>query len=472
MESHNPRASKRRRGRRKVHSLIDKVFSRRKLERAWEKVKKNPGSAGSEEVTIEEFEERKDWYLDRLQHKLREGTYRPKPVRRVEIPKSDASVRKLGISTVLDRFIQQALLQAVNPIYDPTLSPHSYGFRPRRNAHQAVRRAKQYIEDGYEWVVDVDLEQCFDRINHDILMGRIAKRISDKRILRLIRRYLQAGIMVHGVVQERYEGTPQGGPLSPLLKNILLDELDKELERRGHAFCRYADDGNIYVSSERADKRVMESVERFLFKRLRLTVNRRKSAVARAHVRKFLGYSFTSGKELKIKLLNKALKGVKYRIRKITRRSRGIFLLQVIKELSGNLQGWLGYFRLIETPTVLKALDSWIRRRLYSFVMKQWIRNCHTRYKGLQVLGVNDWNARPVAASHKGFWAIANMKAVKVAMPNRFFAERGLLSLFNQYESLLRLYEPPCTDPYARWCGRAKVVRPSPILILLSTQIF
>jgi RNA-directed DNA polymerase len=286
--------------------------------------------------------------------------------------------------------------------------------------------------------VDIDLEKCFDRINHDILMGRIAKRISDKRILLLIRRYLQAGIMVHGIVQERYEGTPQGGPLSPLLSNILLDELDKELERRRHKFCRYADDCNIYVRSERAGKRVMDSVERFLDKKLKLKVNRKKSAVAKPQDRKFLGFSFTSGKELKIKLSDKALKRVKYRIKKITRRSRGISLLQIIKELSHYLRGWLVYYRLIETPTVLRDLDSWIRRRLRCFVMKQWINNSHTRYKGLRALGVSDYGARPVAGSRKGPWAMSNMKPVKVAMPNRFFAERGLLSLFNHYESLAK----------------------------------
>jgi RNA-directed DNA polymerase len=286
--------------------------------------------------------------------------------------------------------------------------------------------------------VDIDLEKCFDRINHDILMGRLAKRITDKRILRLIRHYLQAGIMVHGVVQERYEGTPQGGPLSPLLSNILLDELDKELERRGHKFCRYADDCNIYVRSERAGKRVMDSIERFLAKKLKLKVNRQKSAVAKPQKRKFLGFSFTSSRQLKVKLSEKALKSAKYRIKQITRRSRGISLLQVIKELSTFLRGWLGYYRLIETPTLLRDLDSWIRRRLRCFVMKQWIKSCHTRYKGLRTLGVSDYQARRIAASRKGPWVMSNMKPVKVAMPNRFFAERGLLSLLDHHGTLVK----------------------------------
>jgi len=418
--------------------VMEEVVRRENLTKALKRVCTNKGSPGIDGMTVDDLKEYLKEHWSEIREQLLKGHYNPQPVKQVVIPKPGGGTRMLGIPTALDRFIQQALLQVLNPIYDPTFSPHSYGFRPRRNAHQAVRQAKKYIAQGHEWVVDIDLEKCFDRINHDILMGRIAKRISDKRILLLIRRYLQAGIMVHGIVQERYEGTPQGGPLSPLLSNILLDELDKELERRRHKFCRYADDCNIYVRSERAGKRVMDSVERFLDKKLKLKVNRKKSAVAKPQDRKFLGFSFTSGKELKIKLSDKALKRVKYRIKKITRRSRGISLLQIIKELSHYLRGWLVYYRLIETPTVLRDLDSWIRRRLRCFVMKQWINNSHTRYKGLRALGVSDYGARPVAGSRKGPWAMSNMKPVKVAMPNRFFAERGLLSLFNHYESLAK----------------------------------
>jgi group II intron reverse transcriptase/maturase len=319
-------------------------------------------------------------------------------------------------------------------MYDPGFSDHSFGFRPGRNAHQAVRTAKEYIAQGNEWVVDIDLEKCFDRINHDILMGRLARRISDKRILRLIRRYLQAGVMVNGVVQERYEGTPQGGPLSPLLSNILLDELDQELERRGHKFCRYADDCNIYVRSERSGKRVMETIEGFLWKKLKLKVNRQKSAVARPQERQFLGFSFTSNRWLKIKLADKALKKVKHRIKKVTRRSRGISLLQVVKELNAYLRGWLGYFRLIETPTIIRDLDSWIRRRLRCYVMKQWIKNSHTRYQRLRSLGVSAQGAGGIAASRKGPWVLSNAKPLKVALSNRFFAEKGLLFLLDLYE--------------------------------------
>lgn len=354
-------------------------------------------------------------------------------------PKPGGS-RKLGVPSVLDRFIQQALLQVLNPIYDPTFSDYSYGFRPGRNAHQAVRQAKRYIGEGYEWVVDIDLEKCFDLINHDILMGRIAKRITDKRILRLMRLFLQAGIMVYGVVQERYQGTPQGGPLSPLLSNILLDELDKELERRGHKFCRYADDCNIYVRTERAGKRVMDSAENFLEKKLKLKINHQKSAVAKPQERKFLGFSFTpTSYELKIKLSKESLRNVKYRIKRITRRARRIPVVQVIEELNTYLKGWLGYYRLIEASYVLEELDWWIRRRMRCFVMNQWIKKCSARYKGLKSLGVTDKSALSVAFSRKGPWAISNMKAVKVAMPNCFFAERGLLSLSRHYDSLSKM---------------------------------
>jgi group II intron reverse transcriptase/maturase len=368
------------------------------------------------------------------QEQLLNGQYTPQSMKQVLIPKPDGDSRTLGIPTVVDRFIQQALLQALNPMYDPGFSANSFGFRPGRNAHQAVRQAKEYIAQGYEWVVDIDLEKCFDRINHDILMGRLARRITDKRILRLIRGYLQAGVMVNGVVQERYEGTPQGGPLSPLLSNILLDELDQELERRGHKFCRYADDCNIYVRSERAGKRVMETIEGFLWKRLKLKVNQQKSAVAKPQERQFLGFSFTSNRWLKIKLADKALKKVKHRVKKITRRSRGISLLQVVKELNTYLRGWLGYFRLIETPTIIRNLDSWIRRRLRCYVMKQWIKNSHTRYQRLRSLGVSAQGAGGIAASRKGPWALSNAKPLKVALSNRFFAEKGLFFLFDHYE--------------------------------------
>ena len=416
--------------------LMDKVVNRENLSRALRRVRANKGSPGVDGMSVDELTGYLREHWPRIREELLRGNYQPQPVREVLIPKPRGGTRRLGVPTVLDRSIQQAIQQVLDPIFDPTFSVHSYGFRPHRRAHQAVTQAKRYVSEGYEWVVDMDLEKFFDRVNHDILMGRMAKRIGDKRVLRVIRRYLQAGTMINGVVQERYEGTPQGGPLSPLLSNILLDELDKELERRGHRFCRYADDANIYVKSKRAGERVFESIERFLLTRLKLRVNRAKSAVARYHERRFLGFGFTSGKELKIKLTDKSLRRVKDRIREIARRSRGISLSQVIQELRVFLRGWIGYYRLIETPTVLKDLDSWIRRKLRCFMVKRWINNCNTRYRNLIRMGVNDWQSRLAAASHKGPWALSNMKPLKVAMSNRFFAEQGFLSLFDQYQAL------------------------------------
>jgi len=418
--------------------VMEEVVRRANLKKALKRVCANKGRPGVDGMTVDKLKDHLKVHWPDIREDLLQGRYKPQPVKQVLIPKPGGGTRMLGIPTVLDRFIQQAILQVLDPLYDPTFSAHSYGFRPGRSAHQAVRQAKKYVEEGFEWVVDLDLEKCFDRINHDILMGRLARKIEDRRILGLIRLYLQAGIMVNGVVQERYEGTPQGGPLSPLLSNILLDELDKELEERGHRFCRYADDCNIYVRSERSGKRVMDSVERFLSKKLKLKVNRQKSAVARPQERKFLGFSFTSAKRLKIKLSEKASKAVKHRIKQITRRSRRVTLAQVVKELNIYLKGWLGYYRLIETPTTFRDLDSWIRRRLRCYVMKQWIKNCHTRYKGLRALGVSHTSARPVAGSHKGPWAMSNMKPVKVAMPNRFFTDLGLLSLLDHYGSLVK----------------------------------
>jgi RNA-directed DNA polymerase len=416
--------------------LMEEVVRRENLVKALKRVRQNRGSPGVDGMTVEELPGylRENW--SRIREELLSGQYRPQVVKEVLIPKPQGGTRRLGIPTVLDRFIQQAIHQVLSPLFDPTFSPQSYGFRPGRSAHQAVSRAKGYIAEGYGWVVDIDLEKCFDRINHDILIGRLARRVGDKRVLRVIRRYLEAGVMVHGVVQERWEGTPQGGPLSPLLSNILLDELDKELERRGHRFCRYADDCNIYVRSKAAGERVMESITRFLGKRLRLNVNRQKSAVAPPHERSILGFSFSSGYQLKIRLSEKALHGVKDRIKGITKRSRRVSLEQMIRDLVVFMRGWVGYYRLIETPTVLRDLDSWVRRRLRCFMMKQWINNCGTRYRRLVALGVSGANARGVAGSRKGPWAMSNMHHVKVAMPNRFFEKLGLLSLLDQYGAL------------------------------------
>lgn len=419
-----------------VADLMDQVVNRENLIRALKRVRANKGSPGIDGMTVDDLTGYLREHWPRIREELLRGDYRPQPVREVSIPKPGGGTRRLGIPTVMDRFIQQAILQVLDPIFDPTFSASSYGFRPHRRAHQAVTQAKRYVAEGYEWVVDMDLEKFFDRVNHDILMGRLAKRIGDKRVLRVIRRYLQAGIMVNGVVQERWEGTPQGGPLSPLLSNILLDELDKELERRGHRFCRYADDANVYVKSQRAGERVFESIESFLLKRLKLRINREKSAVARYHERGFLGFGFTSGKNLKIKLTDTSLMRFKDRIREITRRSRSVPLTRVAEELDVFLRGWIGYFRLIETLTILKDLDSWIRRRLRCLMAKRWIKNCRTRYSNLVKLGVNGLQARGAAASHKGPWAMSNMKPFKIAMSNRFFTEQGFRSLFDQYQAL------------------------------------
>ena len=417
-----------------VNVTMGEVVGKQNLQKALKRVCSNRGSPGADGMTVDELKEHLRVHWPEIRQRLLDGHYRPQPVKQVLIPKLDGSSRTLGIPIVVDRFIQQALLQALTPIYDPGFSDHRFGFRPGRNAHQAVRQAKEYIARGYTWVVDIDLEKCFDRINHDILMGRLARKVSDKRILRLVRGYLQAGVMVNGVVQERYQGTPQGGPLSPLLSNILLDELDQELQRRGHKFCRYADDCNIYVRSERAGKRVMSTIEAFLWKRLRLKVNRQKSAVARPQVRQFLGFSFTSNRWLKIKPADKSIRKAKHRIKRITRRSRGVSLAQVVKELNVYLRGWLGYFRLTETPTTFRDLDSWIRRRLRCYVLKQWIKSSHTRYRRLRSLGVNPQGACAVAASRKGPWALSNAKPLKVALSNRYFAKNGLLYLLDQYK--------------------------------------
>jgi RNA-directed DNA polymerase len=409
--------------------VMEEVVRKENLEQAMKRVVANKGGPGVDGMRVDELKRYLKTHWPDHKAQLLDGRYKPQPIKAVDIPKPGGGKRRLGIPTVLDRFIQQAILQVMAPVYDPTFSPHSYGFRPGRNAHQAVRQAQAYIQEGYNWVVDIDLEKFFDRVNHDILMGRIARRVTDKRILRLIRLYLQAGAMLNGVVQERYEGTPQGGPLSPLLSNILLDELDKELERRGHNFCRYADDANIYVKSERAGQRVMDSVERFLAELLKLKINREKSAVTEPQKRSFLGFSFTGGEYRKIRFAPKSVKNFKRKVKQITGRSRGITLERMIQELNGYTRGWMGYYRIAETPTVLSDLDCWIRRRLRSAVAKQWFKSCKARFRGLNGLGVDPKQAAITAVTRRGPWAMSNMKAFKLAMPNKFFAERGLLTL-------------------------------------------
>ena len=405
--------------------LMERAVSRPNMLAAFKRVKENKGSPGIDGMTVEELPDwlRGNW--ERIREELLLGTYQPQSVRRHRIPKTGGGQRELGIPTVLDRLIQQSLLQVLQPMLDPTFSDHSYGFRPGRRAHDAVRRAQRYVQEGRRWVVDVDLERFFDRVNHDILMGKLAKRLEDKRVLRLIRRYLEAGVMIHGVVRERHEGTPQGGPLSPLLANVLLDQVDKELEKRGHAFVRYADDGNVYVRSRRAGERVMVLLHR-LYGRLRLRINEAKSTVARVWYRKFLGFSFwvAPGKTVQPRIADKALEEMKHRVRRLTRRACGRSLNQVIEDLRSYLLGWKAYFRLAATPGVFRNLDEWIRHRLRAIQLSQWKRG-RTVYRELVARGIGSEAAARVAANTRRWWKNSAME-LHLALPNRWFDERGL----------------------------------------------
>jgi RNA-directed DNA polymerase len=404
------------------------VVSRPNLQAALKRVRQNKGSPGTDGMTVDELPGHLREHWPRIREELIAGRYQPQPVKQQQIPKRGGGVRQLGIPTVLDRFIQQALLQVLQPRFDPTFSEHSHGFRPRRRAHDAVCEAQRYVQQGKRWVVDVDVEKFFDRVNHDMLMGRLAKRIEDKRVLGLIRRYLEAGIMANGVVMERHEGTPQGGPLSPLLANVLLDEVDKALERRGHAFVRYADDCNVYVQSPRAGERVMRLLVRLLG-RLRLRVNESKSAVARATERSFLGFTFWVGpkRTIRPKVSREALDAMKDRVRQITRRSCGRSLSQVATELRGFLLGWKGYFRLAETPGVFRVLDEWIRHRLRALQLKQWKRG-RTIYRELTARGMGARAARMVAGNARRWWH-NSAKAIHIALPNKLFVELGVPQL-------------------------------------------
>jgi RNA-directed DNA polymerase len=390
------------------------------------RVKANKGSPGVDGMTVDELPEYLKQHELEIGEQLRNGAYQPQPVRRVEIPKPDGQgVRQLGIPCVLDRFVQQAVLQVLQKRWDPTFSEHSHGFRPGRSAQQAVHEAQQHMAEGYRWVVDLDLEKFFDRVNHDRLLAAVAERVADKRMLKLIRAFLEAGVMEDGLVSPVDEGTPQGGPLSPLLSNLVLDELDRELERRGHRFVRYADDSNIYVGSERAGQRVMESVTHFITHRLKLKVNQAKSAVARPGQRKFLGFSFTREREPRRRIAPKAIARFKERIREQTRRTRSISLPQMVKEITTYLRGWLGYFGDCQTPSVLHSLETWLRRRLRSVVWKQWKRG-RTRFKALRKRGVGKDLAAQTAGSAHGPWRIAKSPALNIALPNAYFDSLGL----------------------------------------------
>jgi len=411
--------------------LMEEICDRENMEEALRRVKANKGSAGIDGMTVGGIADYLKQHWPAVRERLLNGTYKPNPVRRVEIPKPDGGVRKLGIPTVLDRLIQQAVMQVLQRQWDGTFSEHSYGFRPGRSAHQAVAQAQQYIAEGHGWCVDLDLEKFFDRVNHDKLMGRIARRVDDKRLLKLIRAFLNAGVMENGLVSPSVEGTPQGGPLSPLLSNLALDELDRELERRGHRFVRYADDCNIYVRSERAGQRVMESVTRFIMQELKLKVNEAKSAVARPQERKFLGFSFTIGPEVKRIIAPKALDRFKQRIREITRRAKGVSMMTTIEELAPYMRGWRSYFGFCETPYVLLSLTRWVRLRLRAAMWRQW-KTPRRRREALLELGVRLRLARNTAGSGLGPWHLAKAKALSVGLSNAYFKSLGLPSLTDE----------------------------------------
>src|SRR5712692_1535750 len=409
--------------------IMEEIGEWENLKESMWRVKANKGSAGIDGMTVDELPDYRDLLVIREQ--LLSGTYKPQPVKRVEIPKPDGGVRKLGIPTALDRFVQQAVMQVLQRQWDPTFSDSSYGFRPGRSTHQAVAQAQRYIAAGYGWVVDLDLEKFFDRVNHDKLMGQIAKRIRDKRLLKLIRAFLNAGVMENGLVSPSVEGTPQGGPLSPLLSNLVLDELDRELERRGHRFVRYADDSNIYVRSEQAGQRVMDSIRRFITKRLKLKVNDKKSAVARPQERKFLGFSFTGGPEIRRTIAPKAVERFKERIRKITRQAKSVSLETTMATLGPYMRGWRGYFGFCETPYLLIQLTGWVRSRLRAALWRQWKTQRRRRAMLIQ-LGVRGRLADNTAASSHGPWHLAHSKALHVGLSNAYFRSRGLPSLFER----------------------------------------
>jgi RNA-directed DNA polymerase len=408
--------------------LMEEVCERENCLQALKRVKSNKGSAGTDGMTVGQLPGYLKEHWPAIREQLLRGTYKPQPVKRVEIPKPDGGVRQLGIPTVLDRMVQQAVMQVLQSRWDAEFSEHSHGFRPGRSAHQAVAKAQKYIAEGRGWVVDLDLEKFFDRVNHDRLMKSLALRIADKRVLRLIGAFLKAGVMENGLVGPVDEGTPQGGPLSPLLSNVVLDELDRELERRGHCFVRYADDCNIYVRSQHAGERVKRSITSFITRRLKLRVNEQKSAVARPVERKFLGFSFTL-RGPKRRIADKALVRFKRKIRELTSRTRGISVEQMTKGLADYLRGWKAYFGFCETPMVLERLDKWLRHRLRAVIWKQWKRG-RVRFANLCALGVNRSMAARTAGSAHGPWRIANSRALSYAFPISYFDSLGLPRLY------------------------------------------
>jgi RNA-directed DNA polymerase len=412
--------------------LMEEIVGRPNMMKAYNRVVSNKGAAGVDCMTTGQLKGYLQAEWPRIREELLNGTYQPHPVRKVEIPKPGGGTRMLGIPTVLDRLIQQAMYQELGPLFEPGFSASSYGFRPGRSAHQAVQAARDKVAAGLRWVVDIDLAKFFDRVNHDILMSRIARKIKDKRVLLLIRRYLQAGLFEGGIISPRSEGTPQGGPLSPLLSNILLDELDKELERRGHSFCRYADDCNIYVGTRRSAERVMASIITFLEKRLKLTVNQEKSAVARPWHRQFLGYSMTQHRIPKLKVGDKALERLKMKLREIVRKGRGRNHKRVIEEVTPILRGWSNYFKLSEVKKPFEELDSWFRRKLRCILWRQWKRP-FTRAKKLMQRGLTEERAWKSATNGRGPWWNSGAAHMNAAFTTSYFRKLGLISLLNQF---------------------------------------
>lgn len=410
--------------------LLEQVLERENMFQALYRVERNQGAPGIDGMTVKELRQyvKENWVLTK--EALLEGTYRPSPIRRVELPKPGGGIRLLGIPTVVDRLIQQALNQVLTLIFDPNFSPYSYGFRAGKKGHDAVRQARDYIQQGYKVVVDTDLSKFFDRINHDILMSRVARKVKDKRVLKLIRAYLEAGVQQNGITVETKEGAAQGGPLSPLLANILLDDFDKELTRRGHKFVRYADDTNIYVKSFRAGRRVMESITKYLEGKLRLVVNQEKSAVDRPWKRKFLGFSFYTGKQIGIRLAPKTIERLKEKIRELTQRKTPIPMEERVKTLSRYLMGWMGYYALADAKRILGPMDQWIRHRLRMCIWKQWKR-VRTRIREFRAHGAPEWMAVGYSNTRKGPWAASLL--LNSILTKEYWQKLGLLSLMDRY---------------------------------------
>ena len=416
-------------------ALMEQVVGRENLKRALKRVLANKGAPGTDGMTVAELTAYLKAHWPRLRGELLEGRYVPKPVRAVDIPKHGGGTRRLGVPTVLDRFIQQAVLQVLTPVFDPAFSESSFGYRPGRRAQSAVAAGREYVEAGFRWVVDMDVEKFFDRVNHDVLMARVARKVKDKRLLKLIRAYLNAGIMAEGFVRPRNEGTPQGGPLSPLLSNVLLDDLDKELERRGHRFCRYADDCNVYVRSKAAGERVMESLGRFLEKRLRLKLNRNKSVVDRPWRRTFLGYSMTLNMEPKLKVARDTLQRAKGDLRQMFREGRGRSLARVIEEVNQFTRGWVGYFCLAQTKNVFEEMDAWLHRRCRWLLWRQW-KKPGTRFKRMVALGLDIERAKQSAGNGRGPWWNSGASHMNASIPTAWLAAQGLLSLSVEHRRL------------------------------------